>query len=200
MKRLLQASLPVLLILSSLGNVFAAAFCPRGLGRECCLARNSQRERPSFKAEALTEPGLPMADMATPDMAGHCASHSEMATTAEPETTVELTAGQSGATGFAASFVPPAPAARLGVAVSIEQFDQPSQSCAHCFSHSGPYSLPLTSVSAADQQGKEIGPVSLPVSKFPLAPTVLTHKDLPRDHAPPGSTLPRYLVVNVFLI
>ncbi|HAF16376.1 MAG TPA: hypothetical protein DCK99_22290, partial [Blastocatellia bacterium] len=39
MKRLFPTSLALLLVMSSLGHVLAAAFCPRALGRECCFAK-----------------------------------------------------------------------------------------------------------------------------------------------------------------
>src|SRR5947207_12516999 len=39
MKRLFPSGLALLLVMGSLGHVFAAAFCPRVLGRACCLAK-----------------------------------------------------------------------------------------------------------------------------------------------------------------
>src|SRR5260370_4138384 len=39
MKRLFPTSLALLLVMATLGHVLAAAFCPRGAGRECCFAK-----------------------------------------------------------------------------------------------------------------------------------------------------------------
>src|SRR5258707_1255024 len=42
MKRILLTSLASLLVMSSLGHVFAAAFCPRSMGGGCCLAKTDR--------------------------------------------------------------------------------------------------------------------------------------------------------------
>src|SRR6266542_4770801 len=47
MKRFFPASLALLLVIGSLGHVFAATFCPRMLGHDCCLAKTSADLHPA---------------------------------------------------------------------------------------------------------------------------------------------------------
>jgi len=89
----------------------------------------------------------------------------------------------------------------VGEEVVANRFDQPIESCAHCVGHSGKATAPVSSVSVADQSGKEIGSVLLPVSRFLIRPTApLAQIGLPRDHAPPGTSAPRHILISVFLI
>lgn len=194
MKRLLPLGLPVLLILSSLGNVFAAAFCPGGVGRACCLAKNAQVHQHSFVAEAAAAPALAMTDGPMHEMAGHCSSHSQMRHAAA-RGSAGLRTVEQGKTI--------APSKRQALPqqprVGAEQFDQSGQSCTHCFNHSRPGEV-LSAVAFTYHPGKQLSFVPLSPVKHLAAPLVFSHAHLPRDHAPPGTRLPRYLVMNVFLI
>ncbi len=81
------------------------------------------------------------------------------------------------------------------------KFDQPVESCPHCLSHSGIANAPVSFVSASDQSGREIGAVVLPVSSLHVRPAIaLAQVGLPREHAPPGMSVPRHILVSVFLI
>jgi len=79
--------------------------------------------------------------------------------------------------------------------------EKPVETCTHCLSHSGIFNAPISSVSVPDQSNKDLGSVPLPVSRFLVpAATMLAQIGPPRDHAPPGSSAPRYILINVFLI
>jgi len=81
------------------------------------------------------------------------------------------------------------------------KFDQPVESCSHCLSHSGIVNAPVEFVSVSDQSGKEFGSVLLPVSRFPVRPAMASAQIwLPGQHAPPDRGVPRYILMNVFLI
>jgi uncharacterized protein involved in copper resistance len=91
MKRFLLIGLASLLIMSSLGHVFAAAFCPRALGRECCFANTSSHGHTSPSThEDMAMHGMPMEGMTMDDMA--------MDNMATDETAMEdtMTLSQSG--------------------------------------------------------------------------------------------------------
>jgi hypothetical protein len=79
--------------------------------------------------------------------------------------------------------------------------DLPSDACTHCLSHSGLQNAPVSSVSVPDQPNKDFSSATLAVSRFlarPAAP--FARIGLPREHAPPGSSVPRHILINVFLI
>ena len=78
---------------------------------------------------------------------------------------------------------------------------QPIETCSHCLSHSGILNAPLSSVSAPDQSNRVLGSAQLPVSRF-LVRSAMTvaQSGLPGEHAPPGSSASRHILINVFLI
>jgi len=79
------------------------------------------------------------------------------------------------------------------------KLELPIETCTHCLSHSGVPNAPISSVSMADQSNKDLGSVPLPVSKFRPSISV-AHIGLPGEHAPPRTSAPRYILINVFLI
>jgi hypothetical protein len=84
---------------------------------------------------------------------------------------------------------------------SANKVDLPIEACTHCMSHSGLQNAPISSVSPPEQSSKDPGSVLSPVSRFPAQPAMtLSQIGLPREHAPPGSTAPRYILISVFLI
>jgi hypothetical protein len=186
MKRFLLIGLASLLIMSSLGHVFAAAFCPRALGRECCFANTSSHGHTSPSThEDMAMHGMPMEGMTMDDMA--------MDNMATDETAMEDTARVDVSTPFSLGVVD-------NEAVANE-FEQPIEACSHCLSHSGPLNAPASFVSVPDQSGRDVGSVPLPVLKFPVRPAMtLSQSGLPREHAPPGSSAPRHILISVFLI
>ena len=197
MKRLFSTSLVFLLMIGSLGHVVAAAFCPRLLGRECCLSRapNRTHASPSCHGE-MARQDMSMESMTTdasdmPDMAMDSVNidHIDMAVTDESEA--------GGVVDISSTPLQP---------VAIDEalpgtVERPFETCTHCLSHSGLLNGPASFVRAPDQSSKDSDLVLLPVSKLFAAPAVtLLQRGLPREHAPPGSNAPRHLLLSIFLI
>jgi len=89
----------------------------------------------------------------------------------------------------------------LSEEVVANTFDQPVESCAHCFGHSGIQNAPVSSLSASDQSNRDLGSVPLPVSRFLARPAMtLARIGLPGQHGPPGRSAPRHILISVFLI
>lgn len=195
MKRLLLFSLAFLLVMSSLGQVFAAAFCPRASGHECCFAKTASHAHssspsheniavPDSHMDGMSMDGMSMDNMT---MADESMDHMAMNDMMIDAATVDVS-------------IPFSSPASNGQAVA-NRFDQPFESCAHCLGHSGVANAPVSFVSAADQSGKDVGSVLLPVARFLLrSPLTLAPVGLPREHAPPGTSAPRHILISVFLI
>jgi hypothetical protein len=195
MKRLFPTGLALFLVVGSLGHVFAATFCPRGLGHACCFAKNpSQAHNSASKHEDIAAGDMPMHDMAMngiPMDAGE-ANHKSM----DGSTMDCIRMNHSIAVDKSAS----SPAAMFEATVT-NKFDQPTEPCPHCLSHSGMPNAPVSFVNVPDQSGKEAGFVPLPVSRFLVRPAMsLSQSGLPREHAPPGMSAPRHILISVFLI
>jgi len=85
--------------------------------------------------------------------------------------------------------------------VAANKVELPVDSCTHCLSHSGLQNAPVSSVSMPDQSNKDLDSVPLPVARFLTRPAItLASIGLPREHAPPGYSAARHIVLNVFLI
>src|SRR3981081_3237403 len=108
MKRLIPTGLALLLVVGSLGHVFAAAFCPRSQGRECCAAKTSKQKHDSsschhdMSAPAMPMDGMSMDDMTTKDAAADVSKQSAQRT--------------------------------VDANVAANMLEQPDQFCAHCLS------------------------------------------------------------------
>jgi hypothetical protein len=186
MKRFFPTSLALLLVMGSLGHVFAAAFCPRMLGHNCCLAKTSgnldsmqsHRHIHGMVMDGTTTESMAMdgdvmqgmvmndADVPRPTSIG------EVTLVSNPE---EL--------------------------VATNKLELPIEACRHCMSHSGAPNAPISSVTVPDQSKKDFGSIPLPVSRFLVRPSItLAQIGLPREHAPPGTSTPRHILINVFLI
>lgn len=192
MKRLFPASLALLLVTASFGHVLAAAFCPRALGRDCCFAKtthhahspsSSDVHKADMHMDGMPMDGMNMDDMVTGD---ESMNHSAMDEVVIDASTADMSI--------------PARPGFVEEAVA-NTFDQPGDSCAHCLGHSGIVNAPISSVSVPDQSNKDLGSVPLPVSRFLTRPAMtLAQIGLPREHAPPGNSAPRHILLNVFLI
>jgi hypothetical protein len=193
-KRFLSSGMLVLALLTSAwGNVLAAAFCPRGLGRECCFAKTHKHSSPSTHEKMAVHDmhmaGMSMESMNIDDMRMDAASmnHRAMDDKAIDGATVDMSITFS-------------PTAFIEEAVANKS-DQPVESCAHCLGHSGIVNAPVSFVSVSDQSGKKIVSVLMPVSRFLIRPAIaLAQIGLPREHAPPDSSGPRHILISVFLI
>jgi hypothetical protein len=165
MKQPFLIALALLLGMSSLGHVSAAAICPHMRGHECCLVKTVRHQHDSgCTHEAMAMDGMVMDDMATVDIS----------TTSSPNVSNNE--------------------------VLANKFEQLVESCAHCLGHSGLFNAPVSFVSVADQS-KKIVWVALPVPAF-LVPSPMTpaQSGLPRQHAPPGTSASRHILISVLLI
>lgn len=186
MKRFFPTSLALLLVMGSLGHVFAAAFCPRMLGHDCCLTRlfrdphpvKSHQHMHSLAMDSMTNESVPMNGDDVQDMVMDDGNVPPVSTIDEAS---QLFNSE--------------------VLVLNNKLELPIDGCIHCMSHSGVPNAPISSVSVADQSNKACGSVPLPVSRFLFRPSMaLAQIALPREHAPPGTSTPRHILINVFLI
>src|ERR1700730_13261000 len=137
MKRFFPTSLALLLVMGSLGHVFAAAFCPRSLGRECCFANISNHPHGSSSShQDMTAHCMPMDDMSMDDMA------------------IDETA----AVQESNPFTPPV----VDEEVLAGSFDRPVDACWHCMSHLGILNAPASVVTVQDESRKTVDSVPLP--------------------------------------
>lgn len=84
--------------------------------------------------------------------------------------------------------------------VLANEFEPLVEPCAHCLGHSGLFNAPISFVNVPHQSNKTVS-VALPVPAF-LVPCPMTpaQSGLPRQHAPPGTSASRHLLISVFLI
>ena len=184
MKQLFPTTLALLMVISSFGHAFAAAFCPHAFGRECCFAEAPDHTHALPSSHEIT--AMPMDDMHGMHMDDMAVDGMVMA---DSGTDCSKMKGMSGIVYLAV--------ADISLANKVEK---PVETCTHCLSHSGIFNAPISSVSVPDQSNKDLGSVPLPVSRFLVpAATTLAQIGPPRDH-PPGSSAPRYILINVFLI
>jgi len=195
MKRLLLFSLALLLVTSSVGQVFAAAFCPRASGHECCFAQTvsnthgSSSNHEKIAAHHVHLDGMSMDDMSMDDMATPDASMDHVAMS-------EMTMGAAIA-DISKPVYQPVPNRDSGA----NKFDQPLEACGHCVSHSGVANPPVSFVRGSGQSEKDVASVLSPVSRFLVRPPLtIAQFGLPREHAPPGTSVPRNILISVFLI
>jgi hypothetical protein len=182
MKQLFPTSLALLLVMSSLGHVFAAALCPHAFGSDCCFAKapGHTHALPSgYENTAMHAPMDGMHGMAMDGMA--------MDRTGTDDSAMKSMS--------ATSYLPVADDDAIA-----NKVEQPIETCTHCLSHSGILNAPLSSISVLNQSNKDLGSVQLPLSRLVRALTTLAQIGLPKEHAPPGSSAPRYILINVFLI
>jgi hypothetical protein len=162
-------------VLSAWGNVIAAAFCPRyASNRNCCIK------------QIVSQPTQPEQSSCHHEMTGMAMGEMQM----EPETSDsqnDLSTQTS-------------PSSRASESSSVQDaVDLPIEQCLHCVSHSQPTSG--TAAIIPVDQSKQPGDIDSPVadSRFALAsgsPSCIT----PSEHSPPGSALPRHILINVFRI
>lgn len=192
MKRLFPTSLAFLLVMGSLGHVFAAAFCPRMLGHDCCAPKTSSSQHPSQSPQHMH--GMAMDGNAMDGMANESMSMvgSDMEGMMMDDADIPPSSFTIDDKTLLSTSDELVPANKLVL---------PNDGCTHCMSHSGIQNAPVSSLSAPDQSNKDIGSARLPVSRL-LAPTAmrLARIGLPKEHAPPGSRAPLHILISVFLI
>lgn len=187
MKRLFPTSLALLLVMGSLGNVLAVAFCPRMFGHDCCLTNTASNPHSMQSHQHMH--GMPMNAMADESMP---MNGSDMHGMAMDDAEVPPATPGSDAIRLDSTSEELAPANKV---------DLPIDACTHCVSHSGIQNAPVSSVSVPDQSNRDLGSGLSPISRFLAQPAMtLAQIGLPREHAPPGSSAPWYILINVFLI
>jgi len=179
-----------MLVMSTAGQVFTAAFCPRASGHECCFAQtvshthSSSSRHENMAVHDMHMDGMNMDNMA---MADPSMDHTAMNHMTIGAATVDMSN----------RLLPPA----FSEPSVANKFDQPVEPCAHCVGHSGVANAPVSFVSVSGQSGKDVSPVLLPVSRFLVRPSLtLAQVGLPREHAPPGTSAPGHILISVFLI
>jgi hypothetical protein len=187
MKRLFPTSLALLLVMGSLGHVFAAGFCPRMPGHDCCLTTTASDPHSTQSHQHMH--GMAMEPMADESMSMNGSDMPGM-TMDDADVLPSTLAGDE---------IPMASTSEeLAQANKVEL---PVDACTHCMNHSGIQNAPISSVSVPDQSNKDLGSVLSPVSRFLARPAVTSAQiGLPREHAPPVSSAPRYILISVFLI
>jgi len=181
MKRILLTSLASLLVMSSLGHAFAAAFCPRSMGGGCCLAKGNRTPTASIH-EHVTR---------------HCLSMSVAAMDVVPmDGTTMHDIMEDAPTVDTSSRLAPIIVNQNTIG---NRFQQPIEPCRHCLTHSGIANAPVSMVSV--QSGREIDSGLLPIPGFLVRSAIaIAQIGLPGEHAPPDSTAPRHILISVFLI
>jgi hypothetical protein len=165
------------LLIGAWSNVIAAAFCPRfGSNRACSIEEVTRRSKPVLQQSSCHHEmvGMEMDDM-------------EM----EPETSPDSNSDASTQTSqHDVSFE----SATAQVAL-----DLPIEQCPHCWSHSQPTSG--SSTISAIEPAKRLVETNTPPPNFEFIPSAvfLIALRLSR-HGPPGITLPRHVLINVFRI
>ena len=191
MKRLFPSGLALLLVIGSLGHVFAAAFCPRVFGRGCCLAKVSVH---THDASSSAMHSMPMDGMPMDEMVMDKAPTDDVAVDGIVTDHMAMTGGDMDLMSTTSSPL----VEDYAYAARVEQ---PVETCSHCLSHSGILNAPLSSVSVPDQSNRDLGSLLLPVSRFVVRPAVtVAQSGLPDEHAPPGNRAARHILISVFLI
>lgn len=187
MKRFFPTSLALLLVMGSLGHVFAAVFCPRMFGHDCCLTKASHQRHSSQSHQHMHHMALESDASDSMLMNGH---DMEAMVNDDVDVSPSSRAIDDGSLLSTSGELAPA-----------NKFDVPIETCTHCMSHSGIQNAPLSSVSVSDQSNKDLGSVFCPVAKFHVRSRLtLSQIGLPREHSPPGSSAPRHILISVFLI
>jgi hypothetical protein len=178
-------------MVSSLGHVFAAAFCPRGLGHECCVAETQNHTRHSFSPHGdMSMHGMSMDGMPMDKSALNCSSMDPAAT--NEGMTKDMTSAD-----MSTPFLQPV----VDEEAVAKAFEQSVELCAHCLIYSDPLNAPVPFVSIPDQSGKAVWSILLPVSRCLIRPAIaLAQIGLARGNTPLGTRASRHILISVFLI
>ena len=169
--------LVVAFLFSAWGNVLAATFCPRYLANRHCCVKHVVSQPKQVESQSSCHP----------EMAGMEMGNLEK----ETETSSDFKADNSAQSSET----------KLKFESSSEQvaLDLPIEQCAHCWSHSQPTSG-TSFIAAVDPSRRLVetnsSPAELAVVSHSVSPISIT----PTEHGPPGVSLPRQVLINVFRI
>ena len=163
-------------LLGAWGNVLAAAFCPRyGLNRDCCLRQVATKSK---QIEHMSSCHHQMGGMKMDDMQMENESPSE--SEAEPLATDSEVLTPETSSKEAA-------------------FDLPVEACVHCLIHSQTASGTAT-VNAVDPSKRLIETNAVAAFFEAVPSSVFSISITPFEHGPPGASVPRHVLINVFQI
>ena len=161
-------------------NVLAAAFCPRIASvRACCLKHKSH---PSQSYETHDMHDMDMGEMADMQMG---------------EMKMDMSAESSEEASTQKQIEPLAEVEQDTEATAV---DRPIETCSHCLSHS---QLPLGSVTLRETESAKrsadltAAPQVIEQVSLTALPSLIVDQ---REHAPPGSSSPRHILINIFRI
>jgi hypothetical protein len=179
-----RSSLTLLLLvaflLSAWGNVVAAAFCPAYLARNCRVRQQTQPPTQVDHKSCHHEMGnMEIGDMKMDEMEMDEDPTPQSEITSFPENLYTQIAPESSFAEAALEF--------------------PGEPCGHCWMHSQPTSgtgtMAIISLSSRLIEGD--APFADSVIELPSAFSVPI---TPVEHGPPGNSLPRHVLINVFRI
>jgi hypothetical protein len=161
----------VALLFSAWGNVIAAAFCPRfALNHDCCLKHGTQPPKQAKHEWSCHH------EMAGMDM-------DDMQMESPPDTGAQNSHTQL-----------PSESSSDEVAL-----DLPIEQCACCLNHSQTTSGTVSVV--AIDPSKQLVETNSPPANFAIGLTsVFASLIIRSEHSPPGQSIPRHVIINVFRI
>jgi hypothetical protein len=179
----------VLLILAFLfsawSNVIGAAFCPRYLHRACCATVSVKQSKPIVVPPSCHRhemAGMEMDDAEmSPDMQAQSGESPDVE--GDPDQTSQTSQVESN------SYSSGNPVA----------FDLPVETCGHCWLHSQPVSG-SAAVVAVDPSKRMIDTDASLTNCALVLRCALPVRVGPSEHGPPGNSIPRHVLINVFRI
>jgi hypothetical protein len=179
----------VLLILAFLfsawSNVIGAAFCPGYLHRACCAPVSVKQSKPAIDQSPCHHHEMAGMEMDDAEMSPEMQAQSERNPDVEddPDQTSQTSQVES---NYYSSGNPVA-------------FDLPVETCGHCWLHSQPVSGSATVV-AVDPSKRMIDTDASLTNCALVLRCALPVRVGPSEHGPPGNSIPRHVLINVFRI
>jgi len=163
-------------LLGAWGNVVAAAFCPRyRLNRDCCLKQAAPKSK---QVEHTSSCHHQMGGMKMDDMQMENESPFESGSEPLAKDSPVLTPESSSEQGA---------------------FDLPVEACIHCLTHS--QTAAGTAIVIAVDPSKRLIETNASAAFFEVAlPSAFSISITPFEHGPPGASVPRLVLINVFQI
>jgi len=168
-------------LLSAWGNVIAAALCPHYEARAGSIKGTVEQAGQADSEPChheMSDMSMDMGETSTHNMqvADNSTGQTEIKTTLENATTADADKPTA-----------------AGVVLEL-----PNERCGHCWMHSQPSSGSSTVAALSTSQSVEASapPVDIAVAR----PFTFTISITPFKHGPPGGSLPRHVLVNVFRI
>jgi hypothetical protein len=183
-RRILTNLLLGAFLIGAWSNVIAAAFCPRYAARDGSVKQTVEQAQAS---QAESEPcHHEMSDMDM-DMGETSMHDMQMEDDSTRQTEITTTSKNS----WTADTENPAAA--------LVVLELPNEPCGHCWMHSQPSSGSSTVV-ALRPSSHSVDVNAPPADSAVTTPFAFTIPITPVEHGPPGNSLPRHVLINVFRI